>query len=204
MRRIAGRLRPGLLEDLGLISSLNALATEFTSHTRCMCVAASHQAYRDVPRDRAGDLSVTQEALTNIARHARASTVQLSLSRQGHGVTLRIADDGVGVRDADAASGIQGMQERALLVGGKLSIEPRVGGGTEIRLAIPNGGRRDVNPTRILLADDHALVRHGVRMILDSEPDLSVVAEAGTASRPSRRRRTYRDRPGRSSTSPCR
>jgi two-component system, NarL family, sensor histidine kinase UhpB len=56
-------------------------------------------------------------------------------------VTLRIADDGVGMRNTEPASGIQGMQERALLVGGKLTIEPRVGGGTEIKLAIPNGDR---------------------------------------------------------------
>jgi two-component system sensor histidine kinase UhpB len=142
VRRIAGRLRPGLLEDLGLISSLNALATEFTSHSG---VQVRRGFAPGLPR-LSGETElviyrVTQEALTNIARHARASTVQLSLSRQGQGVTLRIADDGVGIRDAELASGIQGMQERALLVEGKLTIEPRVGGGTEIRLAIPNGDR---------------------------------------------------------------
>jgi two-component system sensor histidine kinase UhpB len=142
VRRIAGRLRPGLLEDLGLISSLNALATEFTSHSG---VQVRRGFAPGLPR-LSGETElviyrVTQEALTNIARHARASTVQLSLSRQGQGVTLRIADDGVGIRDAEPASGIQGMQERALLVEGKLTIEPRVGGGTEIRLAIPNGDR---------------------------------------------------------------
>ena len=57
-------------------------------------------------------------------------------------MALRIADDGVGMHDAEPASGIQGMQERALLVGGQLTIEPRIGGGTELRLVIPNGDRR--------------------------------------------------------------
>ena len=54
------------------------------------------------------------------------------------------------------------MQERALLVGGKLTIEPRVGGGTEIKLTIPNEDQPKAGPIRILLADDHALVRQGV------------------------------------------
>ena len=142
VRRIAGRLRPGMLEDLGLVSSLNALATEFTSHTAVHVRRGFAPGLPQMSRETELVIyRVTQEALTNIARHARASTVQLNLSRQGDGVTLRIADDGVGMRDAEAASGIQGMQERALLVGGKLSIEPRVGGGTEITLAIPNGGQ---------------------------------------------------------------
>lgn len=142
VRRIAGRLRPGMLEDLGLVSSLNALATEFTSHTAVRVRRGFAPGLPQMSRETELVIyRVTQEALTNIARHARASKVQLNLSRQGDGVTLRIADDGVGMRDAEAASGIQGMQERALLVGGKLSIAPRVGGGTEITLAIPNGGQ---------------------------------------------------------------
>ena len=140
--RIASRLRPGLLDDLGLVSSLNALATEFTSHGG---VPVRRGFTPGLPRlQHETELviyRVTQEALTNIARHANAHVVDLSLGRQGRGVTLRIADDGVGMRDAKPASGIQGMQERALLVGGQLIIEPRVGGGTEIRLVIPSGGR---------------------------------------------------------------
>jgi two-component system, NarL family, sensor histidine kinase UhpB len=141
VRRIAGRLRPGLLEDLGLVSSLNALATEFTAHSGVQVRRGFAPGLPRLSRETEVVIfRVTQEALTNIARHAHASTVLLSLSRQGQGVTLQIADDGIGMRDADPASGIQGMQERALLVGGKLTIEPRVGGGTEIRLAIPNGG----------------------------------------------------------------
>jgi two-component system, NarL family, sensor histidine kinase UhpB len=140
VRRIAGRLRPGMLENLGLVSSLNALATEFTSHTEVRVRRGFAPGLPQMSRETELVIyRVTQEALTNIARHARASTVQLTLSRQGNGVTLRIADDGAGMRDSEAASGIQGMQERALLVGGKLTIEPCVGGGTEITLAIPNG-----------------------------------------------------------------
>ena len=74
------------------------------------------------------------------------------------------------------------MRERALLVGGRLSIDVAPRQGTEVRLTIPidRGGRMTVPlKTRILLADDHEVVRNGLRMVLDSAPDLEVVAEAG-------------------------
>ena len=60
---------------------------------------------------------VTQEALTNVARHARASSVELSLTRHGEGGALRVADDGLGLAHARRPAGLQGMRERALLVG---------------------------------------------------------------------------------------
>ena len=74
------------------------------------------------------------------------------------------------------------MRERALLVGGRLSIESEPDEGTEVRLTVPiDGEERMTVPlkTRILLADDHTVVRDGLRMVLDSAPDLEVVAEAG-------------------------
>lgn len=138
IRRIAGRLRPGLLEDLGLVSALSALATELGAHSRV-----------DVRRGFAPGLPaltpevelvvfrVAQEALTNVARHAHADLVELSLSRQGDRVALRVADDGVGADRIVAAAGIRGMRERATMVDGQLSVGPRVGGGTEVRLVVP-------------------------------------------------------------------
>jgi DNA-binding NarL/FixJ family response regulator len=79
-------------------------------------------------------------------------------------------------------AGIAGMRERALLVGGRLAIQSRPNQGTEVRLSIPGrpGGPVTVPlKTRILLADDHEVVRDGLRMVLDSAPDLEVVVEAG-------------------------
>jgi two-component system sensor histidine kinase UhpB len=142
VRRIAGSLRPGLLEDLGLLSSLNALATEFTAHSGIPVRRGFAPGLPQLPREiELVIYRVTQEAFTNVARHAKATAVDVSLSRQGRGVALRVADDGVGLRDTAPASGIQGMRERALLVGGELSIGPRVGGGTEVKLLIPNQDR---------------------------------------------------------------
>ncbi len=84
---------------------------------------------------------------------------------------LKISDDGIGGVRTEGA-GMRGMQERALLIGARLSVASGPGDRDQA-----DDSRSD-HMTRILLADDHALVRRGVRLILDAEPDLEVVAEA--------------------------
>lgn len=140
VRRIAGRLRPGLLEDLGLISALSALATEFANHSRLDLRRGFAPGLPVLPPEiELVVYRVAQEALTNAARHAHTEVVELTLSRQGEAVVLRVADHGVGADRIVPAAGIAGMRERATMVGGQLSIGPRVGGGTEVRLRVPVG-----------------------------------------------------------------
>lgn len=139
VRRIAGRLRPGLLEDLGLISALTALTTEFHSYSKIEVHKGFAPGLPDLsPEVELVVYRVAQEALTNVARHAHAHRVELSLSRQGSAVALRVADNGIGSDRIVPASGIRGMRERAAMVDGQLSIGPRIGGGTEIRLLVPS------------------------------------------------------------------
>jgi two-component system, NarL family, sensor histidine kinase UhpB len=139
VRRIAARLRPEALEDLGLQSALSALATSFGEHAGVVV---------DRHLDRAVALSaeqelviyrVAQEALTNVARHARARTAELSLARSNGDVTLRVRDDGRGLPDSATSSstGIRGMRERAMLIGARLTIGTPPGGGTEVILRVP-------------------------------------------------------------------
>jgi two-component system sensor histidine kinase UhpB len=137
IRRIARRLRPGVLEELGLISALKALATEFS--TTGLTVHRSLN--NDLP-----DLGtetelvlyrVAQESLTNAARHAHARHVHLTLRRCHNGAELCIGDDGRGLRRAPEGAGIRGMRERALLIGADLTLGPRPDGGTEVRLRVP-------------------------------------------------------------------
>jgi two-component system, NarL family, sensor histidine kinase UhpB len=139
VRRIAARLRPEALEDLGLQSALSALATAFAEQTRITV---------DRAFDPVGELDqeqelviyrVAQEALTNVARHARAESVVFSLRREGDAAVLRVRDDGRGLpRGATTSShGIRGMRERALLVGAHLTFGPATGGGTEVVLRVP-------------------------------------------------------------------
>jgi signal transduction histidine kinase len=87
---------------------------------------------------------VMQESLTNVARHARASRVEVTLERKREHAVLTVLDDGVGM-DAQAQSkprtfGLRGIRERVLLVGGEVAIESRPGEGTTVRARIPLPG----------------------------------------------------------------
>src|SRR5215218_508797 len=140
VRRIARELRPEALDDLGLVNALIALSTRVDAQTGPR-----------VKRELQGTLSplsaevelvlyrIAQESLTNAVRHSNAQSVTVSLEADAESVTLRVADDGKGMpeqRPADTA-GIAGMRERALLVGGRLTVDSRPGHGTEVRLTIP-------------------------------------------------------------------
>jgi two-component system, NarL family, sensor histidine kinase UhpB len=138
VRRIARRLRPGVLEDLGLVSALGALGRSFSEQTG---LPVERRFERSIPSlSEEVELAlyrVAQEGLTNVARHAGASRVQLSLERSPRGVVLRMADDGQGLNGAPDGDGLRGMRERAILIGGHLSIESRPRGGVEITLEAP-------------------------------------------------------------------
>ncbi|MFG2891189.1 HAMP domain-containing sensor histidine kinase [Streptomyces sp. NPDC048248] len=137
IRRIARRLRPGVLEELGLTSALKALTTEFTWPTP----AVRHHIDADLPplsRDIELVLyRVAQESLTNVARHAGAHRVDLTLRHAPSGVELRVRDDGRGIDGAAEGAGISGMRERALLIGADLALGPGADRGTEVRLIVP-------------------------------------------------------------------
>ncbi|MFD7772299.1 HAMP domain-containing sensor histidine kinase [Streptomyces sp. NPDC059787] len=137
IRRIARRLRPGVLDELGLASALKALATEFGGPG----LSVQHCLDGDLPElDRETELviyRVAQEGLTNTARHARARRAELALRRAPGGVELRVRDDGRGIGVTPEGAGIRGMRERALLVGARLTVDRATDGGTEVRLAVP-------------------------------------------------------------------
>ncbi|MHA6781100.1 HAMP domain-containing sensor histidine kinase [Pseudonocardia saturnea] len=138
VRQVARRLRPGVLEDLGLHSALNALAADFSRasevpltrrldpHLPALCSEAELVVYR-----------IAQESLTNIARHAHASRAELALTGQPEQVVLRVTDDGRGRDGSTEGAGIRGMRERALLIAAQLTLGPTRTGGTEVRLVVP-------------------------------------------------------------------
>lgn len=138
VRRLARGLRPGVLEDLGLVPALAAMANELTAHTQLEVRRRfEHTLPPLTPETELVIFRVAQEALTNVTRHAHAETVELSLHKEGEAVCLRVSDDGRGIRGRVSSSGLRGMRERALLVGGTLQIGQRPGGGTEVRLEVP-------------------------------------------------------------------
>jgi len=141
VRQVARRLRPDVLDDLGLVSALDALAADVAEASG---MAVTVDLDPDLPGLGAdGELVVyriAQESLTNVARHAEAQAADLSLRREGAAVVLRVTDDGCGIGPDAEGAGIRGMRERALLVGAELHVGPHPGGGTEVLLRVPGDG----------------------------------------------------------------
>ena len=185
IRRISRDLRPEALDDLGLVNALIALTSRVDRQSG---VRIERRLSAQLPT-LSTELElviyrVAQEALTNVLRHAKATRCVVVLESSDDEVELRVSDDGVGMpsRLNGETIGIEGMRERALLGGGTLSIESSRGQGTQVTLRLPVPTVRLMPvplKTRILLADDHELVRSGLKLVLDAEPDLAVVAEAG-------------------------
>jgi two-component system, NarL family, sensor histidine kinase UhpB len=141
VRRIAQELRPELLEHLGLVSALTELSRTFTQASG---VEVERRFAPDLPglSDEAelAIYRVAQESLTNVARHADASRVELALEPGASSVVLRVVDDGGGMKAAsaqDGRGGLRGMRERAVLVGGALAVKDGHSGGVEVRLEVP-------------------------------------------------------------------
>lgn len=142
VRMVARRLRPGVLEDLGLRSALTALAGEFSRAGDAEVRVAIDQRLPVLGADAELVIyRIAQEGLTNVARHAAATEVELTLTTEADGVQLTIRDDGRGIGgEADSiteGAGIRGMRERAILVGATLTIVPAPDGGTRLRVQVP-------------------------------------------------------------------
>ncbi len=138
VRRIAKQLRPEALDDLGLVPALNALVGTFAERTGLRIRGRLPESLPPIGDD--AELvvfRVAQESLTNAARHAETSRVDLTLERNGRRLILRVRDYGVGIDGRRPGSGIRGMRERALLIGADLSVANVPGGGTEVWLSLP-------------------------------------------------------------------
>lgn len=138
VRRVARELRPGVLDDLGLHSALAALATDFSAHGGAVVRRAIAPGLPPLaPAVELVVYRVAQEALTNAARHAGASRVELTLQRRGDRLELGVEDDGRGVPADAAGAGLRNMRERARSVGGTLDVGGAPGRGTRVRLSVP-------------------------------------------------------------------
>jgi len=142
VRKIATGLRPEMLDDMGLVAAVAWQAKEFQKRTgiRCRTKLPPESVKPDV------DISTTmfrifQEILTNVARHSRATRVDMELAISEERVTLDVIDNGVGIADSDLngkkSLGLLGMHERALLFGGDVKITGTPGHGTRVSVSIP-------------------------------------------------------------------
>ncbi len=145
-RRISADLRPMMLDDLGLMPAIEWLVQTFTDRTgiACRLTLANPELQLKDPHATT-TFRILQEALTNIAKHARASNIEVSIEDGDDEITIRVRDDGIGFSPADPRKpdsyGLIGLRERAYLLGGKVTIDSAPGKGTrvEARLPLPGG-----------------------------------------------------------------
>lgn len=137
-------LRPSHLDNLGLAFAMRSHCREFTRRTGLPCDVEVQEDFDDL--DPAWSIAlyrIAQESLTNITKHAQASRVRITLSREDGGIRLRIVDDGVGLAEESLTKpkshGIVGMRERMRQMGGRFQIRrPEEGPGTVVEAFIPN------------------------------------------------------------------
>lgn len=143
VRRLAFDLRPTVLDDVGLVAALRRLGADVSARTG-LVVDLTLDGIDDGARLAAEVETVlyrvAQEALTNVARHARASRACVEIGMDGRRSWARISDDGAGFDVTDGALrslGLAGMQERATLVEGRVRIDSKPGAGTTVTIEVP-------------------------------------------------------------------
>ena len=183
-------LRPTAIQDEGLHSALTNYVRNWSKQlgsTRSLHTGCAKE-------DRLPSLieitmyRLAQEALNNVAKHARASHVDIVFERIADQWSLIIEDNGIGFDPSSGevehrGFGLAGMRERAALVGAELQIESAL---VAARPSFPGHPRLQLRPgvldvsrtLRILVADDHAVVRQGLKLLINSQPDMTVVGEA--------------------------
>ncbi len=142
IRKIATELRPGVLDDLGLEAAIEWQIQDFQKRTGIKCEFVSELKDTRLSQDRAtAAFRIFQETLTNIARHAHATRVNIRLAVSRGKLILDVQDNGKGVRARDLSGakslGLLGMRERAMMLDGEVTIVGRRGKGTTVGLRIP-------------------------------------------------------------------
>ena len=141
VRSLSIRLRPGLLDTLGLVDALEWIANDFEKRTGTACIFEHRQVPRLNDTVATAAYRIGQEALTNVTRHAQASHVELTIEAQNGKLLLSVTDNGHGFDTAilseTKALGVAGMRERAGLVGGQLEVQSGPGAGTAVYFRVP-------------------------------------------------------------------
>jgi signal transduction histidine kinase len=147
LHHIAWELRPPALDELGLLAALERVTEEWSGRFNIPCEFEVDGAFDSEfePEVAIGVLRIVQEALTNIAKHAKASRARVSVQQENGELLVTVEDNGVGFKvkevmrhpDENRRLGLLGMMERAAMLSGKLDIESKPGKGTKVQLRIP-------------------------------------------------------------------
>ena len=142
VRKIATDLRPGILDELGVVAAIKWMAKNYQDRTGIGCKVAVQGVDKISGTARATAIfRIVQEALTNVMRHAAASQVNVSLQKKGDTLVVEVRDNGIGIKEErvfDSKSlGLIGIRERVLLLGGEATITGKPGEGTVVRVTLP-------------------------------------------------------------------
>jgi PAS domain S-box-containing protein len=144
VRGLAVRLRPGVLDKLGLVDALEWFTNDFEKRTGITCIYEHNQAPGINDKVATAAYRIAQEALTNVVRHSQASCVNVALHRHDGLLSLSVTDNGRGFDPSGLSEleglGLIGMRERASLVGGKLAVDSQAGQGTRVYFEVPFEG----------------------------------------------------------------
>ena len=142
VRRIAAELRPGVLDDLGLVAAIEWQIEQFQLRSGLKCHLTNNANEIELDREKATAVfRILQEILTNVLRHAQASNLYVKLVRTKHYFEVEVKDDGRGITESQRTNsqslGLLGMKERALLVGGDVRVTGEEGAGTTVVVRVP-------------------------------------------------------------------
>jgi len=141
VQRISSEIHPAMLEDLGLASTIEWYCGEFQERTKIKCELVLEDLSDQDSRANLALFRILQEALTNVIRHAQASSISVTLHNSDQGITMTIEDDGIGISTKNTESctsnGIIGMRQRARQFGGTVEFLKKVSKGTTLVVFIP-------------------------------------------------------------------
>jgi PAS domain S-box-containing protein len=182
-RRVVSQLYPTILDTYGFVAAVKWLIQEYRTHSGIVVELILPK--EDVVMEQTFAMAayrITQECLTNIAKHAGASMVHVEVKSCDSFLDLTLHDNGKGFSGGTkiGGHGIFGMIERARYLGGSMEVGSEEGRGTTAHLRIPMAAAKPKNRKRVLVVDDHAIVRNALRQLLEGESggDFSVEGEA--------------------------
>lgn len=199
VRRSIWNLQPGRLEGRTLAEAIKAEAAGLERFGISATLEVRGQPGELPPTVETALLRIAQEALANVRKHSAATTALVTLEFLDADITLRVDDNGRGIAPSAGTTptlaggfGVHSMRERARAAGGDLVLHARLGGGTTLECILPRGGQAvslppaPAQPTTPIapsisvgIIDDHALVREGLRRLLESAPGITITFDAG-------------------------
>jgi PAS domain S-box-containing protein len=179
-RNVINELNPSILDDAGFAGALKWLVGEFRNRSEIEVELLMPEEINIVEPYSLAAYRITQECLTNVAKHAGAKKVILHADAMDGFLKLTITDNGQGLPTdiKTGGHGIMGMIERARYLGGTMDISSDGNNGTTARLRIPLSSAKPASKKRVLVVDDHAIVRDALRRLIGETNDFSVEGEA--------------------------